>query len=79
MVVPRWGVEYEIRISNHERHDRVLFVIGVDGLSVMDGSHVSQGSGNYRYGLRPAVVKPKREPGESFTPAPPEWQHRRLR
>lgn len=47
VVVPRWGVEYEIRISNHERRDRVLFVIGVDGLSVMDGSGVSQSSGGY--------------------------------
>ena len=47
VVVPRWGVEYEIRIANHERHDRVLFVIGVDGLSVMDGSRASQRSGGY--------------------------------
>lgn len=45
--VPRWGVEYEIRITNHERHDRVLFVIGVDGLSIMDGSRASQRSGGY--------------------------------
>ena len=47
VAVPRWGVEYEIRITNHERHDRVLFVIGVDGLSVMDGSRASEQSGGY--------------------------------
>jgi hypothetical protein len=45
--VPRWGAEYEIRITNHERRDRVLFVIGVDGLSIMDGSRASQQSGGY--------------------------------
>lgn len=47
VAVPRWGVEYEIRITNHERHDRVLFVIGVDGLSVIDGSRASEHSGGY--------------------------------
>ena len=47
VVVPRWGVEYEIRIRNNESLERVLFVIGVDGLSVMDGSHASQNSGGY--------------------------------
>lgn len=47
VTVPRWGVEYEIRITNHERNDRVLFVIGVDGLSVMDGSRASEQSGGY--------------------------------
>ncbi len=47
LVVPRWGVEYEIRITNHERRDRVLFVIGVDGLSVIDGSRASEQSGGY--------------------------------
>lgn len=47
VAVPRWGVEYEIRLTNHERHDRVLFVIGVDGLSVMDGSRASERSGGY--------------------------------
>jgi hypothetical protein len=47
VTVPRWGVEYEIKIENHDPHDRVLFVIGVDGLSVMDGSGVSQHSGGY--------------------------------
>ena len=47
VAVPRWGVEYEIRITNHEPHDRVLFVIGVDGLSVMDGSRASENSGGY--------------------------------
>jgi hypothetical protein len=47
VVVPRWGVEYEIRLRNNESRDRVLFVIGVDGLSVMDGSHVSRNSGGY--------------------------------
>ena len=47
VAVPRWGIEYEIRISNHERHDRILFVIGVDGLSVIDGSRASEQSGGY--------------------------------
>ena len=47
MVVPRWGTEYEIRIQNHESRDRVLFVIGVDGLSVMNGRSASQHSGGY--------------------------------
>jgi hypothetical protein len=47
VAVPRWGIEYEIRITNHERHGRVLFVIGVDGLSVMDGSSASENSGGY--------------------------------
>jgi len=47
VAVPQWGIEYEIRISNHERHDRILFVIGVDGLSVIDGSRASEQSGGY--------------------------------
>ena len=47
VAVPRWGLEYEIRITNHERHDRVLFAIGVDGLSVIDGSSASEYSGGY--------------------------------
>ena len=55
VVVPRWGVEYEIRIENHESHDRVLFVVGVDGLSVMNGQSASQHSGGYVLG-----------PGESY-------------
>lgn len=50
VAVPRWGVEYEIRITNHERHDRVLFAIGVDGLSVIDGSRASERSGGYVLG-----------------------------
>ena len=47
VAVPQWGIEYEIRISNHERHGRILFVIGVDGLSVIDGSRASEQSGGY--------------------------------
>ncbi len=47
VAVLRWGIEYEIRIKNHDPADRVLFVIGVDGLSVMDGSPASQHSGGY--------------------------------
>ncbi len=47
VAVPQWGVDYEIQITNNERHDRVLFVIGVDGLSVMDGSRASEHSGGY--------------------------------
>ena len=47
VAVPHWGVEYEIRITNHERHDRVLFVIGVDGLSVIDGNRASEHTGGY--------------------------------
>ncbi|MFP6894992.1 MAG: hypothetical protein VCA38_00200 [Roseibacillus sp.] len=47
VVVPRWGIEYEIQIQNCESRDRVLFVIGVDGLSVMNGRPASQQSGGY--------------------------------
>ncbi len=52
--VPRWGVEYEIRLRNRERRDRLLFVIGIDGLSVLDGQPATQYSGGY-------VLKPREE------------------
>ena len=64
MVVPRWGVEYEIRIRNNESLERVLFVIGVDGLSVMDGSHASQNSGGYVLDAR------RNRPDSGMAPGP---------
>jgi hypothetical protein len=46
VVVPRLGVEYEIRLSNNSSR-RVVFNVAVDGLSVLNGEAASENGSGY--------------------------------